>query len=96
MAKQMSLKEIENRLKNVKKWNRSGNSLEKEFEFKDFRQAVQFINKVADVAEAENHHPNILLHDWNKVRLSLSTHAASGISQKDFSLASKIDEISLT
>ena len=70
--------------------------MKKEYEFKDFRQAIQFINKVADVAEAENHHPNILLHDWNKVRLTLSTHAVSGISQKDFSLASKIDEINLT
>ncbi len=92
----MSFEEIETRLRNVKNWNRSGNSLEKEYEFKDFRQAIQFVNKVADVAEAENHHPNILLHDWNKVRLTLSTHAVSGISQKDFSLASKIDEINLT
>ncbi len=96
MANQMSFEEIETRLRNVKNWNRSGNSLEKEYEFKDFRQAIQFVNKVADVAEAENHHPNILLHDWNKVRLALSTHAVSGISQKDFSLASKIDEINLT
>ncbi len=68
-------------------------TIEKEFKFKDFKEAVEFVNKVADAAELENHHPNILLHDWNKVKLTLTTHAVKGLSEKDFALALKIDEI---
>lgn len=70
-------------------------SIEKEYEFKDFKEAIGFINKVADAAERENHHPNILLHNWNKVKLTLTTHAVGGLSEKDFSLALRIDETKL-
>ncbi len=68
-------------------------SIEKEYKFKDFNEAMAFVNKVADAAESENHHPNILLHDWNKVTLTLSTHTVKGLSEKDFALALKIDRI---
>ena len=65
--------------------------IEKEYKFKDFKEALAFINKVGEIAESEGHHPDINLHNWNKVKLTLSTHAIGGLSENDFILASKID-----
>lgn len=65
----------------------------REFEFKDFRGAIKFINKVADVAEAAGHHPNIYLHNYRKVNLELWTHKIGGLHKNDFILASKIDRM---
>jgi 4a-hydroxytetrahydrobiopterin dehydratase len=76
----------------LKEWKLTGDSIEKNFKFKDFKEAIRFINRVADIAESENHHPDILLWSWNNVKLTLTTHTAKGLSEKDFSLASKIDE----
>lgn len=67
--------------------------LEKEFKFKNFKDAIKFVNKVGKIAEKNGHHPNILLFDFNKVRLTLYTHAINGLSLNDFILASKIDRI---
>lgn len=67
--------------------------MEREIEFKDFISAVSFINKVADVAEEEGHHPNIYLHSWNKVKLTLYTHAIGGLSINDFVCAVKFDAL---
>jgi 4a-hydroxytetrahydrobiopterin dehydratase len=64
----------------------------KEFKFKNFKIAMEFVNKVADIAEEENHHPDIILYNWNKVRIELYTHAISGLSENDFIVAAKIDE----
>lgn len=72
-----------------------GNSIEKNLKFRDFRQAVEFVNKVADVAESENHHPDILLWSWNNVKITLTTHSVKGLSEKDFTIAKKIDRIPL-
>jgi 4a-hydroxytetrahydrobiopterin dehydratase len=68
-------------------------SLQKEFAFKNFKEAIAFINKVADLAESEGHHPDIFLHNWNKVTLTLSTHAINGLSENDFILAVKTNQI---
>lgn len=68
--------------------------LEREFKFKNFKEAVAFVNKVAELAESEGHHPNIFLHSWNKVRLTLSTHAIGGLSENDFIMAAKVNGIS--
>lgn len=65
--------------------------IEKEYKFKDFQQALDFVNKVGKIAESEGHHPDINLHGWNKVKLTLSTHAIGGLSENDFIMASKID-----
>lgn len=62
----------------------------KEFKFKDFVGSVNFVNKVADIAEMEGHHPDIHVF-YNKVVLELSTHAIKGLSENDFILAAKID-----
>jgi 4a-hydroxytetrahydrobiopterin dehydratase len=65
----------------------------KEYKFVNFKEAMRFVNEVANLAESEGHHPDILLHGWNKVKLMLSTHAIKGLSENDFILASKIDKI---
>jgi 4a-hydroxytetrahydrobiopterin dehydratase len=67
--------------------------IQRDFKFKNFKEAVAFVNKVAELAEHEGHHPNILLHSWNKVRLTLYTHAIGGLSENDFIVAAKINEI---
>ncbi|HVP16687.1 MAG TPA: 4a-hydroxytetrahydrobiopterin dehydratase [candidate division Zixibacteria bacterium] len=91
----MLREEAEEHLKQVKDWKLVDNSIEKNFKLSNFRQAIDFINKVADIAEAENHHPDILLWGWNNVKLTLSTHAVKGLSKNDFVLASKINQIKL-
>lgn len=75
-----------------KNWNLVGKKISADFKFKDFKEAMVFINKVGDLAEAEGHHPDIYV-SYNKVRLELWTHAIGGLSENDFILASKIDEI---
>jgi 4a-hydroxytetrahydrobiopterin dehydratase len=69
-----------------------GKQIEKDYKFKNFREALRFVNKVGELAESEGHHPDINLYGWNKVKLTLSTHAIGGLSENDFILASKIDE----
>lgn len=66
-------------------------SISREFKFKDFNEAISFINNVAEIAESEGHHPDLNLHNWNKVTVTLSTHAIKGLSVNDFVVASKID-----
>jgi 4a-hydroxytetrahydrobiopterin dehydratase len=67
--------------------------IKREFEFEDFKRAVEFINKVADLAEHEGHHPDIYLYDFKKVRLTLWTHKIGGLHRNDFVLAAKIDQL---
>lgn len=65
-----------------------------DLEFGDFAAAISFVNKVAAVAEERNHHPDILIHGWNKVRLTLSTHDAGGaVTQADHDLAAAIEAL---
>jgi 4a-hydroxytetrahydrobiopterin dehydratase len=59
----------------------------------NFRAAAHFVSRVADLAESEGHHPDILLHGWNRVRLTLYTHAIDALSENDFILAAKIDQL---
>jgi len=66
--------------------------LEKEYVFKDFREALSFTNKVGELAEAQGHHPDIYL-TWGKVRILLWTHKIDGLTESDFVLAAKIDEL---
>ncbi|MCI0566251.1 4a-hydroxytetrahydrobiopterin dehydratase [bacterium] len=84
--------EIEELKKETPEWRVIDNAkIEREWKFADFALALAFVNKVGEIAESENHHPDILLFGWNKVRLSLSTHAIGGLSENDFILAAKID-----
>lgn len=63
------------------------------FHFNDFQDAILFVNKVAQLSEREGHHPNLFVHNYNKVTISLTTHAIGGLSENDFILAAKIDEL---
>ena len=74
-------------------WAREGDALAREWRFADFAAASAFVERVAEGAEAANHHPEILVHGWNKVRLTLSTHSAGGISAADLALAQRLDTV---
>ena len=77
-----------------KQWTEENNLLSRQFEFENFMEGVEFINKVAVLAEDANHHPDILLHSYKKVRISLTTHdAGNTVTQKDRDLAGKIDQL---
>ena len=65
----------------------------RDFKFKDFAEAMAFVNRVAGVAEERNHHPDILVHGWNNVRLTLSTHSEGGVTDNDRALAEQIDRL---
>ena len=67
--------------------------ISREFEFKDFVEALEFVNRVGDLAEMEGHHPDILIHSWNKVLITLYTHSIGGLSENDYILAAKINQI---
>lgn len=84
--------EAEKLLKETPEWTLKENSIERTFKFKDFREAMRFVNQVADIAEEEGHHPDIYIF-YNKVRLELSTHAIGGLSTNDFILAAKTDAL---
>ena len=75
----------------MSEWREEGSALVRDFECKDFASAMAFVNQVGEMAEAANHHPDILLHGWNKVRLTLSTHSEGGLTQADHDLAAGID-----
>jgi 4a-hydroxytetrahydrobiopterin dehydratase len=74
-------------------WKTDNNKWVKEFDFKNFVQAVQFVNKIVPLAESANHHPDILIHSYKKVRIELMTHSEGKITQKDYDLANEIDKI---
>ncbi|HEY4480273.1 MAG TPA: TIGR00730 family Rossman fold protein [Candidatus Paceibacterota bacterium] len=89
-----SREESEKFLKEVNEWTLvEDREIEKTYEFKDFSEALSFVNKVGKIAENEGHHPDIKLHDFRKVDIKISTHAIDGLSENDFILASKIDQI---
>lgn len=86
--------ELENRLKNLNGWvySETSDAIVKEFKFKDFREAMAFVLRVAFEAEELDHHPDIFI-SYNRVNLSLRTHSENGITEKDFKIAEKIDKI---
>ncbi|MBL8191978.1 MAG: 4a-hydroxytetrahydrobiopterin dehydratase [Acidobacteria bacterium] len=83
--------EIDRRLPGIPGWRRENDQIVRDFQFADFKTALAFVNRVADEAEAMDHHPDILLHGWNRVRLSVMTHSEGGLTAKDFQLAERIN-----
>ncbi|MBS1871318.1 MAG: 4a-hydroxytetrahydrobiopterin dehydratase [Actinobacteria bacterium] len=77
-----------------REWRREGEALVRDRRFPDFAAAIAFVERVAEVAEASNHHPDILVHGWNKVKLTLSTHSEGGITAADVALAQRLDALS--
>ena len=74
-------------------WTHEDDALVHDYEFKDFTTAIWFVNRVAELAEERNHHPDILVHGWNRVRLTLSTHSEGSVTKADHGLAAAIDEL---
>jgi 4a-hydroxytetrahydrobiopterin dehydratase len=74
-------------------WQREGDAIVRDRRFTDFAAAIAFVERVAETAEAANHHPDILVHGWNKVRLTLSTHSEGGITGADLALAERLDAL---
>lgn len=89
----LSIDEINEKLKETSNWKYDNNEISKLFELKDFADALSFTIKVGIEAEKCDHHPDILLHSWNKVKVNISTHSEGGITNKDFNLAKNIDGI---
>ena len=75
-------------------WTRDGDAIVRDLRFPDFAAAMSYANAVAGLAEGANHHPDILIHGYNRVRLTLSTHSADGLTQSDLDLARGIDGLS--
>jgi 4a-hydroxytetrahydrobiopterin dehydratase len=92
MAETLNDDEIESRLKRLV-WEREGDAIVREWRFEDFGEAVGFVNRVAEEAEEANHHPDIWLHGWNKVKLSLTNHSAGGLTDTDFQVAMRFDKL---
>jgi len=93
MSDILDSKEIKEELKRVPEWEHEKKHIERTFEFDGFLEAVDFVNAVAEIAEEEEHHPDIDIR-YNKVLLVLSTHSEGGLTSLDFDLAEKIDTLS--
>lgn len=93
MAK-LSPEEIDAALAELSGWQREEEALVKEFRFKTFREAMAFVNEVADLARRLRHHPEIVIN-YNRVRLSLTTHDEGGITEKDTEFARQIESSEL-
>ena len=75
-------------------WTRDGDAIVRDLRFPDFAAAMAYVNRVAALAEEANHHPDILVHGWNNVRLTLSTHSTGGLTRADVQMAGRIDDVS--
>jgi len=88
----LSAEEIEDMMMAVPQWSLQDNAIEREIRLNDFRAAVDFVNKIAEIAEKMDHHPDICMY-YNKVHLKLTTHKAGGLTHQDFELAATIDRV---
>jgi 4a-hydroxytetrahydrobiopterin dehydratase len=93
--KPLSLQEVSPFLEQVPNWDiaQIGKAIERSLVFKDFKEAIAFVNKVAVLAESEGHHPDIYIFGYNQIRISLTTHSINGLSENDFIVATKIDKL---
>lgn len=83
--------EITGRLAQLPGWQREGDAITKEFVLAGFTEAAAFINRIAPVANAMDHHPDLQLYRYKRVKVLLTTHSDGGLTKKDFALAAKID-----
>ena len=87
--------EIQVKLKDMRGWAHQGKAIQKRYSLKSFVPAITLVNKIAELAEKEQHHPDITIN-YNVVGISLSTHSEGGVTQKDFNLAQQIDNLAET
>ena len=84
--------EIERKIQTVPQWQQEGQTITRTFEFKNFVEAIDFVNKLVEPAETAGHHPDLSI-SYNKVMVSLTSHDAGGLTQKDFALAQTISQL---
>jgi 4a-hydroxytetrahydrobiopterin dehydratase len=98
MAKlaRLSKTQIARQLVRVPGWRRRGNAIMKEFVLRSFTGAARFISKIAPIANAMDHHPDVELYRYKRVKIVLTTHSVGGITRNDFELAAKIDQLAPT
>ena len=77
----------------MENWKEKDNQLAKEFELADFTGAADFVNKIVPLANEADHHPDVLIHSYKKVKVMLTTHDEGKVTEKDYDLAKKIDAI---
>jgi len=93
-APPLPVDKVQSLLRDVPGWSvRGGLAIEREFVMKDFMAAVRLVNAVAETAEAEDHHPDIHLTGYRRLRIELSTHSVGGLSENDFIMAAKIEAL---
>ena len=92
MSNTLNASEIDLALQKLPGWTSHGNSIERVFQFGNFLEAMEFVNKIAAAAEAANHHPDIAIN-YNKVTLTLVSHDSGGVTQRDIRMAGKINEV---
>jgi 4a-hydroxytetrahydrobiopterin dehydratase len=85
--------EVQKKLAELRGWTREGDAIVKEFVLGSFTEAAQFIAKIAPIADAMDHHPDVQLYRYKRVKIILTTHSAGGLTQNDFDLAAKIDAL---
>ncbi len=84
---------IQSKLNTIPEWRQEEKSIIRDVELKNFRGAIEFVNQVGEVAEEMDHHPDILIHGWNKVRITVTTHSEGGLTDNDFKLASQVEQL---
>jgi len=92
MSQKLSDAEIQAQIAALPDWNLEGDRLQRTYRFKDFVEAIAFVNKLVEPAEAAGHHPDIAI-SYNRVTVTLTTHDAGGLTQKDFDLAATLSKL---
>ncbi len=92
MANTLSDSDIRTALHSLPGWKQNGKQIERLFEFADFVAAMKFVNRIADAAEAAQHHPDITIN-YNKVKLALISHDSGGVTKRDVRMAEKINQV---
>lgn len=88
-----SLESIVIKKKAMEDWKETQQEITKTYSFKGFVEAIDFVNKVKDVAEKHQHHPDIYIHSYNKVKITLTTHSEGRVTEKDYKVADEIDKL---
>jgi 4a-hydroxytetrahydrobiopterin dehydratase len=89
----LSDEEIEERLSGLDGWERDGDAIRRSFKLEDFKGSVDFVNRLTQVAEEMNHHPDLEI-SWDTVTVKITTHSEGGLTENDFELAQRIDGLS--
>ena len=92
MSTLVSEAELQQALRQLAGWKKNGSAIERVFQFDNFVKAMEFVNQIAEAAEAVNHHPDIVIN-YNKVTLSLVSHDSGGVTQRDIKMAGRINEL---